>query len=93
MHAARERPPWDAEVAFEVLLAGAFPKLVISGGHSRAFEAVCDVVAERIGAERAVVPGRGHTIPSVGDAYNARVHEFLTRAEMSVATRSEEERS
>jgi pimeloyl-ACP methyl ester carboxylesterase len=78
---ARERPPWKAEIPFATLAAATFPKLVISGGHSPAFESVCDVLATRIGAERAVIPGRGHTIPSTGAPYNERVHEFLTRAE------------
>jgi hypothetical protein len=78
---ARERPPWEAEIPLGVLATGAFPKLVISGGHSPAFETVCDVLADAIGAQRAIVVGRRHTIPSVGSAYNARVHEFLTRAE------------
>ena len=81
MLAARERPPWEADIPFGELAAWRFPKLVVSGGHSAAFEAVCDVVAERIGAERAVVAGRGHTIPSAGEAYNARVEKFLTGAE------------
>jgi pimeloyl-ACP methyl ester carboxylesterase len=78
---ARERPAWDAEVPLDELAAAPFPKLVISGDHSDAFEAVCDVLAERIGAERAHVPGRGHTIPGVGAGYNALVGDFLTRAE------------
>jgi pimeloyl-ACP methyl ester carboxylesterase len=81
--AARERPPWEADIPFEKLARAAFPKLVISGGHSPAFEAVCNTVADRIGATRAIVAGRGHTIPSVGGPYNALVHEFLTRAEAS----------
>lgn len=79
--AARERPPWEADVPLGVLASAAFPKLVISGDHSPVFEAVCDSLAERIGAERTIVAGRGHTIPSVGEAYNSRVDEFLTRAE------------
>jgi hypothetical protein len=41
------------------------------------------VLAERIGAERAIIAGRGHTIPSIGGAYNSRLHEFLARAEAS----------
>jgi pimeloyl-ACP methyl ester carboxylesterase len=80
-HAARERPPWEAEIPLGGLADATFPKLVISGGHSSAFELVCDVLADRIGAEREIVAGRGHTIPAVGGAYNSRVHEFLTRAE------------
>jgi hypothetical protein len=81
--AARERPPWEAEVPVSELAAAAFPKLVISGGHSSVFEAVSDTLADQIGAGRAIVPGRGHTIPAVGEAYNSRVHEFLSWAEAS----------
>jgi pimeloyl-ACP methyl ester carboxylesterase len=86
-HLARERPPWEAEIPLELLAAGSFPKLVISGGHSTAFDAVCDELADAINAERAVVSGRGHTIPSVGGAYNACVDGFLERAERA-ATQS-----
>ena len=81
-HAARERPAWHAEVPLEVLAGASFPKLVISGGHSPVFESVCDRLAEGLGgAERAIIAGRGHTIPGTGEAYNACVREFLTRAE------------
>jgi pimeloyl-ACP methyl ester carboxylesterase len=84
-HAARERPAWHAEPPFEVLAAASFPKLVISGGHSPVFEALCDRVAERLGgAERAVISGRGHTIPGTGEAYNACINEFLSSAEKRV---------
>jgi pimeloyl-ACP methyl ester carboxylesterase len=78
--AARERPPWEAEVPFETLARAPFPKLVISGGHSPAFEALCDVLAERIGAQREIVTGRGHTIPAAGDDYNRLVSDFMRRA-------------
>lgn len=81
-HAARERPPWEAEVPLEKLASATFPKLVISGGHSPVFEAICDILAKRLGgAERVVLAGRDHTIPATGDAYNACVHDFLSRAE------------
>jgi pimeloyl-ACP methyl ester carboxylesterase len=78
--AARERMPWEAEVPFETLAAAPFPKLVISGGHSPVFESVCDVVADRIGGERELLSGRGHTIPANGEAYNALVGQFMRRA-------------
>lgn len=77
----RERPPWEAEIPLDQLSAAPFPKLVISGGHSPAFDAVCDALAEAIGAERAEIPGRGHTIPGTGDPYNRRLEAFLSRAE------------
>ena len=77
----RERPPWEADPPLDALAAGAFPKLVISGGHSSVFEAVCNAVAERMHASRAVISGRGHTIPATGAPYNERLHAFLTECE------------
>jgi pimeloyl-ACP methyl ester carboxylesterase len=76
----RERPPWEAEPPLEALRDAPFPKLVVSGGHSPVFEAVCDAVAGRLGAQRALVSGRGHTIPATGDAYNERLESFLAGA-------------
>jgi pimeloyl-ACP methyl ester carboxylesterase len=76
-----ERPPWEAEVPVEELRRAGFPILVISGGHSPGFEAVCDALAGRLDAERAVISGRGHTIPSTGEPYNRRLRDFLAAAE------------
>jgi hypothetical protein len=53
----------------------------MSGGHSPVFEAVCDRIAERVGGERSVIPGRGHSIPATGEPYNERLHEFLSSCE------------
>jgi pimeloyl-ACP methyl ester carboxylesterase len=77
----RERPPWEADPPLEKLRSADFPKLVISGGHSPVFEAVCDALARRLDAQRAVVSGRGHTIPATGAAYNERLHAFLSASE------------
>jgi hypothetical protein len=72
-----ERPPWEAEPPLEELRAAPFAKLVICGGHSPVFEAVCDTLVERLRASRAVIGGRGHTIPATGEPYNERLHSFL----------------
>jgi pimeloyl-ACP methyl ester carboxylesterase len=77
----RERPSWEAEIPLDRLAAAPFPIQVVSGDHSAAFEAVCDALADGTGAERAVIPGRGHTVPSTGDPYNRRLEAFLTAAE------------
>jgi pimeloyl-ACP methyl ester carboxylesterase len=74
----RERPPWEAEIPLERLAAADFPVLVISGGHSEAFEAVSDALTDALSAERAVIPGRGHTVPSTGATYNERLEAFLS---------------
>jgi pimeloyl-ACP methyl ester carboxylesterase len=79
-HVRGERPPWEADVPLDRLAAATFPKLVISGGHSPAFDAVCDALADSIGAKRAVVEGRRHTIPGTGAPYNDLVEAFLTGA-------------
>jgi pimeloyl-ACP methyl ester carboxylesterase len=79
-HARDERPPWQADVPLDTLAAAGFPALVVSGGHSDAFEAVCDAIAAALDAERAVIPGRGHTVPATGAPYNERLTAFLERS-------------
>jgi pimeloyl-ACP methyl ester carboxylesterase len=76
-----ERPSWEGEIPLDPLASARFPVLVISGGHSPAFEAVCDSLAAAVSAERAMIPGRGHTIPSTGAPYNERLESFLRSAE------------
>jgi len=74
----RERPSWEAEIPLERLAGAGFPSLVLSGGHSPAFESVCDALARELAAEREVIPGRGHTVPSTGEPYNRRLEEFIS---------------
>jgi pimeloyl-ACP methyl ester carboxylesterase len=76
-----ERPPSEAEIPFEALATARFPKLVVSGAHEPAFDAVCDVLEERLGAERAVLPGAGHSIQRLGEPFNALLAAFVERAE------------
>jgi pimeloyl-ACP methyl ester carboxylesterase len=74
-----ERLPWEAEIPFDDLAAAPFPKLVLSGAHSDAFDAVCDVLEERLDAERAVLPGAGHSIQRA-PGFNERLEQFLLSA-------------
>ena len=78
--AMAERLPSEAVIPFDELGAAPFPKLVISGGHHAAFDAVCDVMEERLGAERAVLPGAGHSLPRA-PGYNEVLVSFVERAE------------
>jgi pimeloyl-ACP methyl ester carboxylesterase len=64
------RPPLQAELPLAQLASAAFPKLVVSGGHSRGFDAICDDLAARIGAARSVVSGAGHEIQFAGKPLN-----------------------
>lgn len=72
-----ERPPWEAEIPLDELATAPFRKLVVSGGHHPAFEAVCDVLEVRLGAERAILPGTGHGIVRA-PGYVERLDEFLS---------------
>jgi pimeloyl-ACP methyl ester carboxylesterase len=76
----RERPPWESDPPLRALRAASFPKLVISGAHSRVFEAICDAVAAGLDAQRATVAGRGHTIPATGAPYNELLESFIAAA-------------
>lgn len=74
-----ERAPWEAEIPFDALASAPFPKLVVSGAHNAAFDAVCDVLEQRLGAERAVLPGAGHSIHRA-PGFNDLLVEFVSRA-------------
>jgi pimeloyl-ACP methyl ester carboxylesterase len=76
-----ERRQWEAEIPLGTLAQADFPKLVISGGHSSIFDLVCDELADRIGAQRAVIRGRGHTLPATGERLNACLRAFLSQAD------------
>ena len=66
----RGRPIWYPELPLEELAEATFPKLVVSGGHSEGFDAICDDLAGRIGAARKVVEGAGHEIQFTGKPIN-----------------------
>jgi len=72
-----ERFPWEADPPLDDIAARSYDKLVVSGDWSPAFDAVCDVLEERLGAARAVIPGAGHN-PQAAPGFNERLLEFLT---------------
>jgi pimeloyl-ACP methyl ester carboxylesterase len=78
--AIAERTPDQALIPLDELAAAPFPKLVVSGGHNAVFDAVCDVLEERLGAQRAVLPGAGHSIPRLGEPFNALLEAFIRDA-------------
>lgn len=75
--AMAERRPWEASIPFDALRGANLPVLVVSGGHSPAFDAVCDVLERELHADRAVIPGAGHGVQWTGDPFNQRVREFI----------------
>ena len=74
-----ERFPWEATIPLAELRVLAFPKLVVSGAHNQAFDAVCDVLEERLEAERAICPGAGHSAQAA-PGFNDVLAAFLARA-------------
>jgi pimeloyl-ACP methyl ester carboxylesterase len=76
---AVRRRPWEGDLPVDQLAVASFPKLVISGDHSPAFEAVCDALAARLHAQRAHVTGAGHATPEAGDAFNETLVAFIAQ--------------
>jgi pimeloyl-ACP methyl ester carboxylesterase len=74
-----ERGPWEAEIPLARLADTSFPKLVVSGAHHAAFDAICDVLERKLDAERAVLPGYGHTVQRHPD-FNGVLADFVERA-------------
>jgi pimeloyl-ACP methyl ester carboxylesterase len=66
----RGRPLHEFEPPLAALAAARFPKLVVSGGHSAAFDAMCSALARHIGADHTVVEGAGHEIQFTGEPIN-----------------------
>jgi pimeloyl-ACP methyl ester carboxylesterase len=75
------RPPDEADPPLDALLAAPFPMLVISGGHMRANELICDIIADRTAALRAVCVGMGHLVPDTGAPFNRLLRAFFASAE------------
>jgi pimeloyl-ACP methyl ester carboxylesterase len=77
--AMAERPPHEAEIPMAKLQAAPFPKLVFTGAHNPALDAVADVLERKLPAQRAVVRGGRHNLPRA-PAYNATLLAFLEAA-------------
>lgn len=72
-----ERPPWEAHPPLGALAAAPYPKFVVSGGWSPAFDAVCDVLERRLSARRVALPGMGHNPHQLGEPFNEALVAFL----------------
>ena len=74
--AIAERSPHEAVIPLDALASESYPKLVFSGGHNPALEAVCDVLEERLAATRRVLPGAGHPVQRAA-GFNEALGRFL----------------
>ncbi len=74
------RPPGEARPELAAIAAAGVPSLVVSGDHHPAIEAVCDALADGLGAERAKLPGRGHAVQHTPE-FNDVFERFLRGAD------------
>ena len=74
-----ERGPWEAAIPLAELSATSFPKLVVSGAHHPAFDAICDVLERELPAERVVLPGYGH-VAQLHPAFNETLADVVAKA-------------
>jgi pimeloyl-ACP methyl ester carboxylesterase len=77
----REQPPWEAALDLERLRRTPFPKLILSGGWSPAFGAVCDILEQRLGARRIDRPGAGHSLSGDRDRWIPEVRAIWQATE------------
>lgn len=62
--------PWRVDVPIGAVADGRFPKLVVTGGWSEAFDGVSRRLADLFGVECHVLPGAGHAVQKVGAPFN-----------------------
>ena len=85
-----ERPPWEAEIPLDELSGAGLRVLLVQGDWcpapdsaralaGAAFRAVCDVLDERLRAERAVFPS-AHSPQRLGSLFNNRLRSFWEQA-------------
>lgn len=78
------RRPGEASPHLERIRQARLPVLVVSGDHLPALERLCDLLAEALDGERAVIAGRGHAIPRA-DGFNDRLEAFWTAVERQLS--------
>ena len=95
--AMHQRAAWEAEVKLAPISAAPFPKLVASGGRkhlteeqrqspsARALLAVCDLLTERLGSQRAMFDKAAHS-PQIEmtQLFNFRLRAFLQDASAQI---------
>jgi hypothetical protein len=75
----RGRFPDAAQIPVSILREAPFPKLVVSGGHHPAFDAVCDELERGLGADRVEITGAGHEVQMVVEPFNAALLDLWSR--------------
>ena len=79
---AIRRLPWEAELPVDTLAAASFPKLVISGNHSR-FRGCLRCPDGQPASPASLRHRRRHATPETGDAFNGTLAAFIQGAGVS----------
>ena len=79
------RRPGEASPDLRAIRQAEVPALVVSGDHLPPLERLCDLLAEELNGERAVIAGRGHAIPRA-DGFNDRLEAHWSAAELAPQT-------
>lgn len=75
--------PWKVDVPTGAIAAATFPKLVIAGGWSTAFDSIAERLAGLFGVELKVLTGATHAVQKLGPPFNELLASFLEEAEQN----------
>lgn len=72
--------PWKVDVPVGAIADAAFPKLVVTGGWSPAFDAICQRLADLLETDLHVLTGAGHGVQKLGAPFNSLLTQLVERA-------------
>ncbi len=75
-----EPAPWTIPLPLDYLARQRFPKLVVSGDWHSAFIVTSDRLAERLNAQRLLIPNTGHGAQGSGAPFNERLLALIQEA-------------
>lgn len=72
--------PWRVDVPIGAVAYAPFPKLVVTGGWSQAFDGICQRLADLLQVDCHCLPGAGHAVQKIGAPFNALLRHHLASA-------------
>ncbi|TWB94893.1 alpha/beta hydrolase family protein [Bradyrhizobium macuxiense] len=72
--------PWGVDVPVGAVADARFPKLVVTGGWSEAFDGISGRLADLFNVECHCLQGAGHAVQKVGEPFNALLRRHIASA-------------
>lgn len=72
--------PWRVDVPVGAVADAPYPKLVVTGGWSAAFDGISGRLAGLLGVPCHTLPGAGHAVQKVGAPFNALLRQLIAAA-------------